>query len=384
MAGRAIRATKVTSGGGVGNTLGGLGALLAGLLVLALSQGDDSHLPSVAALVGVVFSVIGISLMFGRRVVSIDPEGRCANVSKGLLGLGTRQSHPLNSFETVSLSKESRSSGDTNYVVYPVRLEGPVRPQGGGLTLLVCEPRSLLLAHSEAERMAKSLDLPLSDRSLGREIIRPACELDETLRARVKKSGSMPTPPPREPGFRFECEMAGGAATFKLPRRGWTLASGFAVMLGLFVTVTFGGVGLVFCLQGAGGEVGALVIGLLLLLMGVLIPMFGIVRPALVRDFTQRTIAASPEKLEVRIKGLLRSTTLAIPVAELEDLIVVAGPALQEMPPAASSFVRSFAGELFDSYIFARSDHQIVTFGHGLSEAELAWLEGTILRAVLA
>ena len=115
----------------------------------------------------------------------------------------------------VSITRESRGTGKSTHIVFPVRVH---QPPGD---LIVLEPKNYAVSRRAAEALANALTLGMHDTSSGTPVIREAGTLDEPLRDRLlREHGSAPAPSETPPG-RLTTRFLNQAQVCDLPRPGF-------------------------------------------------------------------------------------------------------------------------------------------------------------------
>jgi len=366
------------SGGGC-LSLFGLPFLVVGVFVMALPwlgekyQPRDSKtqepMPPVAAILfGGLFAALGAGLVFGRSGKELDRRTDALTTWWGLLVPFRRKEHRLSAFQCVSLRREVRRSKNSTYTVYPVRLEGGGMPQ-----VTLEEPRDPVAARAVAEEAAKFLGRTLVDASTGREVACRVEELDESVRARARRTGDRPEVPPPPAGQRCRTRVVADTLCVEIPalglRKGHVVALVVVGLVALFFTLGF--IAPIASDERVPAEaktVGLIFIGFFFVVVPVLVALAVVAKGARVR----RTVEVSPRELRVTTQGLLRRREVCVSSDEVEELAIV--PA--RMAPGALT--------LQGDVVLARSDRVAVCFGEGLSSEELAWLRALMWNVVSA
>lgn len=368
----------------------GLVVLGGGWLALMLKAHEAGRLAGGA---GCLVAAGGLALLAGafcllvRGGTHLDRRRRVQVSWWSVLGLGRRKETPFAGCDRVEIEKDSGDSDSPT--TFPARLAGPE----GVEPLRLDAPTDYQPARRAAEAVARFLSLPLHDRSAGEVVVRQPAELDEPLRARIRRTGGPPglPQPPASPkarteqtheGLRVEIVGAGPSAAAWLP-------VGCAVLFAAFVGLTFW--------SGATRSPRPLVIAVGVF---VAVPILAALGTA-VRHVLQRTVVVAG-RLGLRVEQafLLGRKVIEIPADELEELVLLR-PDAPPMPEGAASAdewrwslehgrmpdgreaprVARWAWRLAGSQgIAARSDRVSVTFGAGLPPEELAYLHALLLR----
>ena len=184
-----------------------------------------------------VFTAAGAALMFGRSGVIINKLDKIVVTWWGVLVPFRQNEYSLDDFDRVNLSRELGRGKLSSYVVYPIRIASPAR------RINVKEPQDYHEARKIAVELATFLDTQLVDSTSGREVVRQADELHESLCVRAQRDGEateMPKPP--KP-LRTRYTIEGRILTLDLPRKGYQASLFFSFMLALGLSVTFAWLG---------------------------------------------------------------------------------------------------------------------------------------------
>ncbi|MCK6471675.1 MAG: hypothetical protein L6R28_08010 [Planctomycetes bacterium] len=307
-----------------------------------------------------IFVAVGAIMMFGRTGAILNRREKTVTTWWGLLVPFSRKTQPLND-SWIYLKTETRKTKNGSYTVYVVRLTA-------GKDLLLSEYRKYDPARADAERAAKFLDFGIADTSSGEMVRREAGTLDESLRQRLAREGTVPAMPEKPLECKVREAVEGDEALFELPPGGrlmGMLMAGVAfvplVAFAIFASAIFSSSG-----SNAKGIEAfyvfvAIVGGGLLLAVGL---------PVLKALTTRETVAVSTRGLRLKTRWLLGSTTKQIPADELEELAV---------STQRPNLLNRQGGP-----IVARSDTCTLAFGSGLSEDERRWLRDVILYLVTA
>ena len=321
---------------------------------------------------GMVFAAVGAALVLGRRGVILDRRARTITTWWGLLVPFKSKHYALEEFPCVTVSRETRNSKNSTYVVFPVRLEN------ASVKVELGEFHVRMPSRRLAEETAKFLGLGLRDLSTGEEIVREAGNLDESLRQQLARTGERSEMPRQPEHCRTRHAVHGAEAVFEIPPPGMSRMPWFAVALPLGFSIFL----VIPISQSLAAELNKPLPDLLLaaflgcFLFGVVSAVLGLIGVTLLRTLaTRERLIVSSRGLHLeRISPLLRKSW-TIPADELEELEVV---------PASSS-LRSFADALNSgSTIIAYSDRTTLHFGTGLPEPEVQWLQDVVRFLVTA
>jgi len=363
----------------------GLPFLAAGLGIMIFgSTGkfkDDSGKPMppiVALLFGGVFAMVGGGLVFGRSGVILDKRTKRAVKWWGLMVPMKQTTVPLETVSQVAITKEIRRSDKSTYTVYPVRLS-----HGEG-RFHVCEPRSYKNARSEAEDLAKFLEVELADMSEGEAKVRQANELDHSIRDQARNRGESIEVPAVPTGCRVKHDLSSGKLTLEVPAPG--ISPALLVVFGVAGLVPLGFLG--FMASKIFGDGGAPLFFKAFFAVFALVfmaPIFLIPGRMFLMGKSRERVSVTPEELELAIVSPLWTKSVSIPADEIEELELAgearAGgyAAAGEAPPFVKSVVHGLGG---GATIVARSDKQSLNFGRGLTVPEAQWMHALIKRVL--
>ena len=134
-----------------------------GVMVFVIRTVSDASTLGTFVTASAVFALIGAVLVFGRYRLKIDAHSRTYRRGCSLLVFFVTKRGSLDEFDEVTLTHEVLvdrvSSGHRVRTYYPIQLSGP---QGA---LSIASRSSLSQGRSEAKKVAKALNLPLSDRA---------------------------------------------------------------------------------------------------------------------------------------------------------------------------------------------------------------------------
>jgi hypothetical protein len=308
---------------------------------------------------GLLFAAVGAGLMFWRGGLAIDRHGGSIRTWWGILVPWQQKEHRLEDVRAVTLTREVRSSKNSTYTVYPVRMEGTT------FQVNVETPRDYQEARRKAEQLAKFLHLPVRDSSTGSIVEREAAHLDENLRQRAQRTGASRQVPPPPVGCRIRHRIGGGEAEFLIPARGFQPA----MMLLLIPVLLFSGLAYFFVLRhflGGAGPFADRWPFVLFAAIFLIVPIFAMAGVIIRHATVEERVAVSPQTLRVETRTRFGSRSTEIPAAELEDLD------FGNPDPSRGASIMARGG------ICARSDRASVVFGSALSQEDQRWLRDII------
>lgn len=365
-----------SSGGGTALTVFGLVFLLPGLAVLigpelGLEMKSESGGPAPLGLrliLGGMFGSVGAACAFGRAGVAIDRGRDQLTRWWGLAFLPLhRKTYTLSNYGLVSLSREVRTSSNSNggrssYTVYPVRLRAE---HGEDVTLQ--EPRDRMQARRRAEQVAKFLETGMADSSKGPERVRAAGTLDMCIRDQLKDS---PPESPAQPRLRVgSYGREGRTAVIEAPGPNFFSAGGIMGIVVLFPALMFSGFVAMMMLPGAKPPF------TYFMLAFCAFPIVFSASPLLLawrRSAIRERITVTPDAIEIQRSGPFAGGTTRIPFEQLEEVEtpMFTGAAAQRL---------GFAAALLKAGgVMLQTDDELVSVGAGLDPEAQDWLANLI------
>ena len=359
---------EIRSGGGCVSLLG-LPFLLAGCgVIVATVSGAFDGPPAVGIIFGCVFALVGTLIVFGRAGFEIDAKSRTYRKWYRLLMLTKETTGTLDGFGRVAIDREVRHSKNSTYTVYPIRLVG----QEGKLDIE--ESRDADKARSDAEAIAKTLAMPLADRTGSEEVVRDAEHLDESLRERRRRTGEAPSELPEPPeGMKTQFHTEGKEMIMEIPPAGFTPGA-LLCLLPAVIVPTFV---VLFFLRPMLRDFEKMPKPFLFIFVGflgvffILLPICVGVGMFLRVMRTRYTVSVSPKRLHVLTQGVFLSRSSQIPADDLEELHVAKLHGRQNSPMAKADIV-------------ARSDQTTIKFGGHLSAPEKEWIKAVMEQVLTA
>ena len=328
---------------------------LAGLLILIVAIVIFVYLPSfLANPIGGFLAVFGTYFILKRISITFDIKAGKVTYWKGLLAVGFSTDYDLAKVKMVSLLRMVRKSSKSTTVEYHVFLEGDLAEP-----ILVHIANAPSEGHHYAETIAKYLNLPMKDTSMGTEIIREAGTLDYSIRQQFEVAGKKPellAQPEKSISTHTATE---GTHRLHIPPTGlsrWLIYQ--VILLTILLASLVFTSSMPFIVR---------LIGLCILapiIKNGLLPTF-------VSVLSATHIEVSPSKFIVERKGFLAASREEISADELEGLNVVG-------QPVGSGLQSLNRGQ----YILARSDEKEINFGLGLENDELEWLVSVVKTAL--
>lgn len=310
--------------------------------LLAVAPVPDAPLPPrVVAWVLIGFGVLALSL---RSELEFDPDGRAIRHAWGFFVVLSRREWPIQGGEAIQVERKVVSTGKSRKVVYPISLVTEAK------THALRRERNAEEGRRFGELIAKTMRLPLIDTTAGVVSRREPDDLDAPLAARIER-----VDPPSEPapaGLRVEDR---GSVFVRVampaPRHAKLVRAVLAVAALLplvFVAV------MVWRLA----EMPRLVLGVVAL--SSIVVLF-VLRRGL-RDALSASVATADDAGDLIVE--IGGRTKHLRARELEEFLLVTRADQQ----------RSFGPRLV-----ARSDAAEIGFGHGLDDAQAAWVHRALL-----
>jgi hypothetical protein len=352
----------------------------------------------VLASFGAGFTAIGLPLTFGRSGIIIDRKKQYIVRWSGLLVPMKKTTYSLGSYNRITIRKVLNRNEDRSYYVYPIELKRKDNPKED---IFFDEPSDFLQARNIAEKITTFLKLQLVDSTSGTEVIRESGKLDESIRERTKRTGERVatfSPPPglsakvREQSDRLIVEITPEKLTSEHVKQ-----MAVFLIIGVVIACVFIGVKNLRHLQPHQFIV-YVPVGIFILLFSS--------RSLLSRARRSWLITASRDSLRVENRASKQRIVTEIPVAELEDFVMVNTEPKTPRGGYQSKNVRGFVhnpgaysgqqptagtnllAKLFPTgpgpSITASSDEATVNFGKGLREDELRYLYALIKKKITA
>ncbi len=324
---------------------------------------------------GGVFAATGAAFIFGRGGKTLNRRTNEMTTWWGLLVPFKSTTYQLSDFERVTVSRERRKSKNSHYTVFPVRIDGS-KPGA----VKIDEPKSEPQALELAEELAKFLEIPLIDRTMGEAVRREADQLDESLRDKSVRTGEHVEVGEPPPDLKAQYSFEGKSIIFDFPPTGLKLQHLiFLLPMLIFVSVAL----FVFLIPILGDEkmpfeMKCFFCGFLGLFF-ILLPLAGSLTVILQGIKTTSQVVVSPHEIQLTRKGLFRSKTETIPSDELEELRIV-----KPQHAVASNRKRSLTMILGGELIIARSDKTRIVFGQGLPRDQLEWVKSIVHKVLVS
>jgi hypothetical protein len=394
---------EIREGGGY-LTLFGLPFFATGIFMMLSSFGlvtmrSDGEPVTQAAMVllGVLFTLVGGVLAFGRAVTAIDVGQHVVTKQWRILVPVRTWNYQLGDYATVTLAFARGDSDSADK--YPIGLKGnTVAP------LPLCSPTQYAEARQCAAAVARHLGLEIEDTSTDHPSRVTASELDAALRDRFRSAGSAAAAVARPPVLTSEVSDDSGTVRIAIPT---PPVHPLAIVGGLFPSVVamsmLGWLGLLSSPRPL-TPAELIFFGVLFVGFG-LLPLMGLVVRWLRSRVGRTIVTVSTEELRVEERGILRTRTIAaLPASEIldvdysskESLIASArrnaeseAVTLRQIPPSSSTAGPNTEWVFTILSRFAKGKGIVVktrtgltTFGEGLADDEIQYLHSRIQRAL--
>ena len=338
--------------------ISGLPFFLFGVVILGAPYFAEEHLfpPVLAIPLGGIFTLLGGIAVFGGSSATIDKSTGKIATFKGVLGIGFTLEYKIADVKMVTLKCEVVKSGDRrsnqSHTSYPIILEGLPIPVKVDTTQDENESRVI------AEEVAIFLDVPMKYYSHGKEIIRQASELNQSVREIMAAQGRTATAIPKPPGAEATHTQLGTTHKIHIPAPGFQPGHYLAMMIGAVA----GGGPAIFLLPKLLAPNASMAPFLFLMLAGGFSAIiFGV---AIYSAMGTTDVEVSPTKMTVQTSVFFYRRIESLDASKIEELRID-GHVMQGSDGEVSRGSRS---------ILARADDKSLTFGWWLDEDELKWL----------
>jgi len=372
--------------------------LTAGGVLSMESDGDlGAWARPLLGMMGLVFTGVGGTLVFGRAWTILDVTERAAIKSYGLLVPFRESPRRLDDFTRVTIGFEPGDSDSSEK--FPVALKAR-----SGADFVVCSPTSYEQARTCAAAAARHLGFALEDASGDHTVTLDPADVDRPLQQRAASDASRAPHPPRpsEPRSEVHPETAGVRIVIPTPR---TSTLGLALVAAPIVVPVVAGPTLwrFFQQTNTPGPIGVAFIGMLTFLFGVL-PAITVLNGFLRSRRGYTEIHVSRDGVTVRERRAWRTHTLATLAAgdifdvdygtrdtsvastrrTVEQKLSEAGhdpgslsPRMERLMAAASKWGKGRG-------VIVKARGGLTTFGQDLEDDEIRYLHSVVRQALLA
>jgi len=375
----------------------GIFMILASFGVVTMRSDAEAVTQATAFGLGVVFTLVGGILTFGRSVTAIDLGQQVVTKQWRILLPIRTWTYQLGAYTSVTLAfvrGDSDSAGK-----YPIGLKGnTVAP------LPLCSPTQYAEARQCAAAVARHVGLDIEDTSTDHPARLTASEVDAAFRDRLRSTASVPTTMARPAAMRSDVTDADGGVRISIP------------MPPLHPLVMIGGLFPAAVAMGMLAWLGLLssppplqpvqwiFIGLLFIGFG-LLPLASAIGRWLGSRAGRMIVTISTQELRVQQRGIFRTRTVAMfNASEILDVdystkeslmaasrrhAVRATATMREIPVSSATadtgteavfgVLRWF---LKGKGIIVKTRRGLTTFGEGLADDEIQYLHSIVRRAL--
>jgi hypothetical protein len=386
-------------------SLFGIPFFLAGIFLLltaggALTMGDPGDLGDWArpllGLMGVAFTGVGGTLVFGRQWTTLDVVERAAITSWGLLVPVKARSRRLDEFRCVRIGFEAGDSDSADK--FPVALRAHSGPD-----LVLCSPTAFEDARTSAVEAAKHLAVALEDASGDHAVPVDPANADRPLQQRARREAPPATHLTQPASARSEVHHETTGVRIVIAHRplnqlGWLLVAAPLVIPAVVVPWLW-----TFFQQTRTPEaVGLAFLGMFAFLFGVL-PAITIVNGILRAQRGYTEMRASREGVTVHERGAWRTRTLAsIDAADILDVdygtreagavsarhaveqkLMESGHEPASLSPPMEQLMTAAARWTKGRGVIVKSRAGLTTFGQDLDDDEIRYLAQVVRQALV-
>ena len=378
--------------------LAGVFLLLSAIGVVAVQSDDDlgAWTQPLLGLMGLVFTGVGGTLVFGRAWTTLDITERAATKSYGLLVPFREYPRRLDDFTRVTIGFEPGDSDSSEK--FPVALRARSGPD-----FVVCSPTSYDEARTCAAAAATHLGFALEDASGDHAATIDPADVARPLRERSLRESPQSPQVPRPATLRSEVyqETAGVRIVIPTPR---TSTLGLILMMAPIVIPVVAGPTLwrFFQQTNTPGPIGVAFIGMLTLLFGVL-PAITVMNGFLRSRHGHTEIAVSRDRITVRERRAWRTHTLATLAAgdifdvdygtrgsgvaatrrTVEQKLSEAGHDPGSLSPRMERFMAAAARWDKGRGVVVKARGGLTSFGQDLDDDEIRYLHAVVRQALL-
>jgi len=374
----------------------GIFMMLASFGVVTMRSDGEPVTQAAAFVVGVLFTLVGGVLTFGRSIASIDVGQQVVTKQWRILLPVRTWTYQLADYTMVTLAFV-RGDSDTADK-YPIGLKGnAVAP------LPLCSPTQYAEARQYAATVARHLGFDVEDTSTDHPARVTASEVDATLQDRLRSAASAPSPV-RPSVMASDVSDAGGSVRISLPM---PPLNPVVIIGGLFPAAVAMGMlawlGLLSTPRRL-APIEWIFVALLFAGFGVL-PMASALARWLRSRVGRTIVTISPEELRVQERGIFRTRTVtALSASEILDVDystkesmmssarrnAEAETATMRKIPSASATAGPNTEWVFGVLswflkgkgIIVKTRKGLTTFGEGLADDEIQYLHAVVRRAL--
>jgi hypothetical protein len=371
--------------------------LTAGGVLSMESDGDlGAWARPLLGMMGLVFTGVGGTLVFGRAWTILDVTERAAIKSYGLLVPFRDYPRRLDDFTRVTIGFEAGDSDSSEK--FPVALKARSGPD-----FVVCSPTSYDEARTCAAAAATHLGFRLEDASGDHTATIDPADVDRPLRERAAHAGHAPQPP-RPATLRSEVHQETAGVRIVIPVSRTSILGFVLVAAPIIVPVVAGPTLWRFFQQtNTPGPIGVAFIGMLTFLFGVL-PAITVMNGFLRSRRGHTEIEVSRDGITVRERRAWRTHTLATLAAgdifdvdygtrdtgvastrrTVEQKLSEAGHDVGSLSPRMERFMAAAAKWGKGRGVVVKARGGLTSFGQDLDDDEIRYLHSVVREALIA
>jgi hypothetical protein len=384
---------------GVPFFLAGIFLLLTAAGVLAMNSDDDlgGWARPLLGLMGVAFTGVGGTLVFGRSWTALDNAERAVTKSWGLLVPLHGQSRPLHEFSRVTLGFDRGDSDSSDH--FPVALKARSGPD-----LVLCSLTAFDEARTCAAEAAKHLGFPLEDASGDHAITLDPADADRPLQQRAARDASVTRPVPPSAAARSEVHQETTGVRIVIPQpRMSRLGLGLVVVPVVVPLFAVPWLWDFFRQTRTPDAVGIAFLAMLTLFFGVL-PGIAVVNGILRSRHGHTEVRVSRDGITVRTRDAWRMNTVAtLDAGEIldvdygtretgiactrravEEKLTEAGHDAGSLSPRMEWLMTAAAKWSKGRGVIVKSRRGLTTFGQDLDDDEIRYLHAVVRQALLS
>jgi hypothetical protein len=369
----------------------GIFAMLSGAGVVPVqnTQAAPWFMMPMLLLMGLVFTLVGGALVFGRSWTTLSSADRTVVKRMGLLVPMSTKTYRVDDYNGVTLDFVRGDSDSADQ--YPVSLKGR---SGGSLRLF--SSTAYAEAREWATAVAEFFHFEIEDSTSGRPVRMSAAQATLSLQHRQRIENQRDEPVARPASMRSDVTESSGVVTIVIP------AARVHPVLFLFYLIPVAVVVLVFDPFSRFFRQSQTPDGISWILLGFLVVAFGVL-PAytalnvyLKSRFGRTTITASTAGLRIDERRLWKTRTLAsLSATDIMDVVcstVETLPEIERRRPTMAAprtgkgtelVVRMVQTLLGTSGVTIKTRQGLTTVGAGLEERELRYLHYIVRRALV-
>ncbi|SEL99189.1 hypothetical protein SAMN04489760_10236 [Syntrophus gentianae] len=373
----------------------GIFLMLTGLGLVPLENAQSMNWWSRPLLMamGLIFAAVGGSLVFARTRITLDAAKGTMTRRWWLLLPIKNEEFRLKSYRSVELGFSSGDSDSPD--TYPLVLKGGDACPDFQLKNSTSYGESRQLA----VHLAELLRVPLEEATSDHRTILKSEELQQSLTERLQKHKSGSEDATRPVHLLSRVEMVPGGVLIRIPREGfkWTLFLPIAISVG---GLLYFGPGFLEFFDRTFTPVSVQIffLGFAVILFG-LIPFFGLISKILnaARGYTE--IMATTQELRLTEQGAWKKSTATFPAGEIVDLDYSTASSRAEnamifgnerirrsqfgtQPPVPPRWLKALNRLNKSQGVIVKHREGLLTFGAGLPDEEIRYLQTTIKRAL--